>query len=168
MVWTCNEVMFRPIVVLPLAVLLVAWAAACDDSSSDVRSPTASTRSGTQADDEPSNLAPTATTPSIVQAEDNQIRLSAAESARLVTWAETFRSCMLGEGIALGALEKSETQIRMALPASVDVDGLLGKTPICGDRQGGPPHRSSLQYRPGEIVLYLPKQCLLDKKVAAT
>jgi hypothetical protein len=75
---------------------------------------------------------------------------------------------MLAEGIALGPLEKSETQIRMALPPSVDVDELLAKTPTCGDRQGGPPRRSSLQYRPGEIVLYLPKQCLLDKKVAAS
>ena len=73
---------------------------------------------------------------------------------------------MRAEGISLGELEKSETQIRMALPASIDVDELLAKTPVCGDRQGGPPHRSSLQYRPGEMVLYLPKQCLLDKKVA--
>jgi hypothetical protein len=55
----------------------------------------------------------------------------------------------------------------MALPASVDIDHLLAETESCGERQGGPPHRSSLQYRPGEIVLYLPKRCLLDKKVAA-
>jgi hypothetical protein len=159
--------MFRPLVGTALAVLLVACATGCGHSSSEA-TPTASTRSSTQADEAPSDLGPTATTPSTVQADDNQIRLTAAESARLVAWAETFRSCMLAEGIALGALEKSETQIRMALLASVDVDDLLAKTPICGDRQGGPPHRSSLQYRPGEIVLYLPKQCLLDKKVAAS
>jgi hypothetical protein len=146
--WRCNEVVFRRLVVLPLVVSLFA----CGHSPTASR-PTAST--------------PTASTLG-TQAGSNQIRLTAAESARLVAWAETFRSCMLAEGISLGGLEKSETQIRMALPGSVDVDNLLAKTATCGDRQGGPPHRSSLQYRPGEIVLYLPKQCLLDKKVAAS
>jgi hypothetical protein len=150
--------MFRPIVVLPLVTLLFACAAACGDSPSESR-PTAPTRF---------ESLPTAPTRSSTQADDNQIRPTAAESARLVAWAETFRACMLAKGIALGALEKSETQIRMALSASVDVDDLLAKAPICGDRQGGPPRRSSLQYRPGEMVLYLPKQCLLDKKVAAS
>jgi hypothetical protein len=142
----------RPLAVLSLVVLLFACVA-CGDSPT-VSRPTAST--------------PSAPAQSSTQADSNQIRLTAAESARLVAWAETFRSCMLGEGISLGGLEKSETQIRMALSASVDVDQLLAKTEICGERQGGPPHRSSLQYRPGELVLYLPKQCLLDKKVAAS
>jgi hypothetical protein len=100
--------------------------------------------------------------------DENQIRLTAAESSRLVAWAQTFRSCMLTEGFALGPLEKSETQIRMALPAPVDVERLLARTESCGEAQGGPPHNSSLQYRPGEIVLYRPKRCLLDKKVAAS
>lgn len=107
-------------------------------------------------------------TPATTSGDDNQIRLTAAESSRLVSWAETFRSCMLGKGVALGQLEKSEKQIRMALPPSVDVQKLLADTGSCGDAQGGPPHDSSLQYRPGEIVLYLPKRCLLDKKVAAS
>jgi hypothetical protein len=75
---------------------------------------------------------------------------------------------MVGRGIALGRLEKSETQIRMALPASLAVERVVAATSVCGERQGGPPHRSSLQYRPGEIVLYLPKRCLLDEKVAAS
>ena len=101
-------------------------------------------------------------------ADNNQILLTAAESSRLVTWAETFRSCMLTDGFALGQLEKSRTQIRMALSAHVNVEGLLANTEKCGEAQGGPPHKSSLQYRPGEIVLYLPKRCLLDKKVAAS
>ena len=144
--------MSRALVVLPLAALLFVCAA-CGHSPSASR-PTAST--------------PTASAQSSTQSDSNQIRLTAAESARLVAWAETFRSCMLAEGISLGGLEKSETQIRMALSASIDIDKLLAKTATCGDRQGGPPHRSSLQYRPGEIVLYLPKQCLLDKKVAAS
>jgi len=62
---------------------------------------------------------------------------------------------MLGKGVALGHLERSEKQIRMTLPPSVDVRKLLADTEKCGEVQGGPPHDSSLQYRSGEIVLYL-------------
>jgi hypothetical protein len=139
--------MSRPAVVLSLLVLGLARAA-CGGG--------------------PSAPAPEGGTPATTLGDDNQIRLTAAQSSRLVSWAETFRSCMLGKGVALGHLEKSEKQIRMALPPSVDVQKLLADTESCGDAQGGPPHDSSLQYRPGEIVLYLPKRCLLDKKVAAS
>jgi hypothetical protein len=37
----------------------------------------------------------------------------------------------------------------------------------CGDALGEPPRRSSLQLRPGKLVLYLPRQCLLDKRVVS-
>lgn len=139
--------MFRPVVVLSLSVLLVACVACGGKSPAS---------------------APGEETSTTASGDDNQIRLTAAESTRLVDWAETFRSCMLTKGNALGPLEKSETQIRMALAESIDVERLLADTESCGEAQGGPPHRSSLQYRPGEIVLYLPKRCLLDKKVAAS
>jgi hypothetical protein len=139
--------MFRSVVVLSLFVLLLASVACGGKSSAS---------------------APGGGTSTTASGDDNQIRLTAAESSRLVEWAETFRSCMLTKGNALGPLETSETQIRMALAASVDVERLLADTESCGEAQGGPPHRSSLQYRPGEIVLYLPKRCLLDKKVAAS
>jgi hypothetical protein len=98
----------------------------------------------------------------------NQRRLSRAQSLRLVAWATSFRSCEADIGIDLGPLQIDETQIAMKLPASVDVQELLRKMVVCGDRLGGPPRKSSLQYQPGEVILYLPKQCLLDKKVAAS
>jgi hypothetical protein len=139
--------MSGPALVLSLSVLLFACAACGGNSSAS---------------------APGGGTSATTAGDDNQIRLTVAESSRLVAWAETFRSCMLTEGIALGPLEKSETQIRMALPAHINVERLLAHTENCGEAQGGPPHRSSLQYRPGEIVLYLPKRCLLDEKVAAS
>ncbi len=75
---------------------------------------------------------------------------------------------MVAVGVELGPLVKDETQIAMKLPASVDRGELLRRMTACGERGGGPPNRASLQYRPGEVVLYLPKQCLLDKKVAAS
>ena len=55
----------------------------------------------------------------------------------------------------------------MNLPESITADDVLGTMELCGERQGGPPRRWSLLYRPGEITLYLPKQCLLDAEVAA-
>jgi hypothetical protein len=75
---------------------------------------------------------------------------------------------MVSRGASLGPLERSTTHIRMSLPASVAAEDVLDEMLVCGERQGGPPHRSSLQYRLGEIILYLPKQCLLDPKVAAS
>jgi hypothetical protein len=98
----------------------------------------------------------------------NQRRLSRAQSLQLVAWATKFRACEAAAGIELGPLQTDETQIAMKLPASVDVQELLRKMVVCGDRLGGPPRKSSLQYQPGKVILYLPKQCLLDKKVAAS
>jgi hypothetical protein len=98
----------------------------------------------------------------------NQRRLTRAQSLRLVAWATSFRTCMIAADVGLGPLLTDETQIAMKLPASVEVADLLQRMETCAERQGGPPHRASLQYRPGEVVLYLPKQCLLDEKVAGS
>jgi hypothetical protein len=98
----------------------------------------------------------------------NERQLTRAQSLRLVSWAQTFRTCMVSRGASLGPLETSTTHIKMGLPASVAAEDVLDEMGVCGERQGGPPHRSSLQYRPGEIILYLPKQCLLDPKVGAS
>src|SRR5262245_4652096 len=147
--------MFRRSVVSSLVVLALACAA-CGGRTS---APAPGGESAATA---------TGESPATATGDNNQIRLTAAESSRLVSWLVTFRACMLTKGNELGPLEKSETQIRMAIPSSVDLEPLLADTETCGDAQGGPPHSSSLQYRPGEIVLYLPKQCLLDKKVVAS
>ena len=96
----------------------------------------------------------------------NQRRLTRAQSLRLVSWAKSFRTCMVAADVGLGPLVTDETQIAMKLPASVEVADLLQRMETCAEGQGGPPHRASLQYQPGEVVLYLPKQCLLDEKVA--
>lgn len=98
----------------------------------------------------------------------NERRLTRAQSLRLVAWAEEFRACMLAGGTQVGPLVKSETRIEMKLPRGVGPDDVIRRTTTCGEAGGDPPQHSSLQYRPGRILLYLPKQCLLDKKVAAS
>jgi hypothetical protein len=96
---------------------------------------------------------------------DNRFRLSHAESLRLVGWAERFRSCMGGRGIVLGAPVAHPKQIDLAYVRVPGQATLLREVATCGDGLGEPPRRSSLQLRPGKLVLYLPKQCLLDKRV---
>jgi hypothetical protein len=96
---------------------------------------------------------------------DNRFRLSRAESQRLVDWAARFRSCMTRRGVDLGAPVAHPKQIDLALVRAPDRPALLGDVATCGDSLGEPPRRSSLQLRPGKLVLYLPKQCLLDKRV---
>jgi len=98
---------------------------------------------------------------------DNRFRLSRAESLRLVDWAARFRSCMARRGVVLGAPVAHPKQIDLAFVRVPGRPTLLRDVPACGDGLGGPPRRSSLQLRPGKLVLYLPKQCLLDKTVVS-
>jgi len=93
----------------------------------------------------------------------NERRLTRAQSIELVDWATTFRRCMASEGTRLGALTKTETHLSMSVPASLTSAEVVSTAGKCGEEQGGPPQRSSLVYRKRQILLYLPKQCLLDK-----
>ena len=110
----------------------------------------------------PAKAAPAKATPI-----DNRFRLSRAESLLLVDWAERFRSCMARRGVVLGAPVAHPNQIDLAFVRVPAQAALLREVPACGDRLGGPPRKSSLQLRPGKLVLYLPKQCLLDKRVVS-
>ena len=96
----------------------------------------------------------------------NEKQLTHAQSVRLVDWARTFRSCMTARGTTLGEVTPRRTRIDMALAPSIKAADVVPVLTTCADRQGGPPKDTSLQYRPGRVVLYLPKRCLLDPKVA--
>ena len=95
----------------------------------------------------------------------NQIRLSHAESVRLLDWAERLRSCVSRRGVVLGAPVPHEAEIDMAIRRGPTGHALLMRVVACGDALGEPPRKSSLQLRGRRLVLYLPKRCLLDKKV---
>ena len=95
----------------------------------------------------------------------NQIRLSHAESVRLLDWAERLRSCVSRRGVVLGAPVPHETEIDLAIRRGPTGHALLMRVVACGDALGEPPRKSSLQLRGRRLVLYLPKRCLLDKKV---
>jgi hypothetical protein len=77
----------------------------------------------------------------------NERRLTRTQSLQLVSWAQSFRRCMLAGGTRVGELAKTETRISMGLPAGVTALGVVPAMTACGDKQGGPPQKSSLQYR---------------------
>ena len=98
----------------------------------------------------------------------NQIRLSHAESVRLVGWAARFRACMARRGVVLARPVVHEKEIDLAVARAPAGRAALARSVFaCGDALGEPPRRSSLQLRPGRLVLYLPRRCLLDKKVVS-
>jgi hypothetical protein len=98
---------------------------------------------------------------------DNRFLLSHAESERLVDWATRFRSCMARRGVVLGEPVAHPKQIDLVIIRAPARPALFRSVPICGDALGEPPRHSSLQLRPGKLVLYLPRRCLLDKRVVS-
>ena len=95
----------------------------------------------------------------------NQIRLSHTESLRLVEWAARLRACVAHRGVALAAPVAHEKEIDLAIVRSPARAAMMRSVIVCGDALGEPPRRSSLQLHHGKLVLYLPRRCLLDKKV---
>jgi hypothetical protein len=95
----------------------------------------------------------------------NQRVLSAAESEHLVAWSRSFRSCLVERGFAIGRPQPMHTRIELTVTHAPSFQDLIQAGVKCGDSLGGPPPRSSLQTFKDTIVLYLPKQCLLDQKV---
>jgi hypothetical protein len=96
----------------------------------------------------------------------NERRLSRAESQRFVEWAAAFRACLLAHGAPVAPLTKTETHIEMHVPGELRAADVVPNLAACAQQQGGPPKNTSVQWRPGKVLLYLPKRCLLDPKVA--
>jgi hypothetical protein len=94
--------------------------------------------------------------------------LSPKQSQRLLDFADAFVSCMAKRGVHLGRPQPRATRIVMALPPGLSVLDISHQFVACGDGLGGPPKGSSLMQPKGgkTVELYLPKRCLLDRKVA--
>jgi hypothetical protein len=100
----------------------------------------------------------------------NYRTLTPKQSTRLLRFATAFRSCMAGRGVELTAPEPHPTKILLHVTTK-PIPATIGQSTVaCGDLLGGPPPNSSLQtpgWQTGLIVLYLPKQCLLDPTVTS-
>jgi hypothetical protein len=91
----------------------------------------------------------------------NYRTLSRAESRRLVAYADSEYRCLVSRGVRLAAPVASRTRITMRAPGW-SARQLADATLPCDSEVGPPPPRASLQARPHELVLYLPKRCLLN------
>jgi hypothetical protein len=120
-------------------------------------------------DDAATRSAASAKTPYAVLVARNYRVLRVAQSRRLLAFADAFRSCLVTRGIGLGKPEPQPTKIVMSLPAGTERRALARLSVQCATPLGGPPPGASLVQPPDgkTIELYLPKQCLLDRKVAA-
>jgi hypothetical protein len=98
----------------------------------------------------------------------NQIRLSHAESLRLVGWAVRLRACVARRGVVLAPPAVHEKEIDLAIVRAPARPAMMRRVVTCGDALGEPPRRSSLQLHNGKLVLYLPRRCLLDKRVESS
>jgi hypothetical protein len=108
------------------------------------------------------------TKPSLAElAATNYRTLSLAESRRLLCYAETEYRCIVAHGGAIAAPVASRTRIRMAAPHR-SVEELLRLMTACDPEVGAPPPGASLQARAGQVLVYLPKRCLLDPSEVAS
>ena len=96
----------------------------------------------------------------------NYRELTPQRSRRLFRYARDMRACM-AKRIAIGPPRPSRTRIVMAVREATAPVAVARLEIGCAASVGDPPPQSSLQARPGQVVLYLPKYCILDRKVAA-
>jgi hypothetical protein len=99
--------------------------------------------------------------------------LTPRETRRLLGFADALHSCVTRKGVRLGSPQRLNTKIVMGLPPKVERQHLNDVVLSCGESLGGPPPGASLQtsQRSGEddsVILYLPRQCLLDPKIAGS
>jgi hypothetical protein len=94
--------------------------------------------------------------------------LTVAQTRTLLLFAANVAACLNASGVEVAKPVARPTRIDMRLGARQASSAVVSTMIGCGESLGGPPSASSLQLAGDQIVLYLPKQCLLDKKVIAS
>jgi hypothetical protein len=82
-----------------------------------------------------------------------------------VSFAVSLRGCLLENGVAIQEPNVTRKKIGLTYSTSGSRAIFLELVLQCGERLGGPPVKSSLQTFTHKIVIYVPKQCLLDGRV---
>jgi hypothetical protein len=95
----------------------------------------------------------------------NYKRLSPAQTRRLLTYAKAVRVC-LARRFSVAEPQASPTRIVIAVPHSPGAAALVRA--MVGCAAGPPPGNASLQARGQQVLIYLPRYCILDSKVAET
>jgi hypothetical protein len=92
--------------------------------------------------------------------------LKPKQTTRLLRYADAAYSCMSRQ-IDLGRPRPSRTKIVMTLPPGAAAPAVARLGARCAMTIGDPPPNASFQVRGHAVILYLPKYCILDKKVVA-
>jgi hypothetical protein len=92
--------------------------------------------------------------------------LKPTQSTRLLEYADAAYSCM-SKRLDLGRPRPLRTKIVMALPPGTTPRAVAELSASCAMTIGDPPRSASFQVRGHAVILYLPKYCILDKKVVA-
>jgi hypothetical protein len=90
--------------------------------------------------------------------------LTPSKSKLLVRFARRVYRCVAACDAGVFAPVASPTRITMRAPHR-SARALLHLLVACDHAVGAPPAKATLQARPGQILVYLPKWCLLDRKV---
>jgi hypothetical protein len=100
--------------------------------------------------------------PTLAQlAATNYRTLTRHESQILLRFALSEYTCLSSRGIALSAPVASSTRITMSAPGQT-ARALVRASMGCDPQVGPPPQKSSLQVRAHQILVYLPKRCLMN------
>jgi hypothetical protein len=92
--------------------------------------------------------------------------LKPKQTNRLLRYAQAAYACM-SKHVDLGKPRPLRTKIVMSLPPSATPAAVIQLGVRCATTIGDPPRDASFQVRGHAVILYLPKYCILDKKVVA-
>jgi hypothetical protein len=98
----------------------------------------------------------------------NETILSARQSQRLVSYAATMRSCLSKGGLRVGELHVTRKLIEFPVLERATMHEVAQRGVACGQVVGDPPRIASVQSFADRVVIYIPKQCLLDPDVVGT
>ena len=91
----------------------------------------------------------------------NYRTLSRHDSRLLVRFAEREYRCLASKGSNVSAPVVSRTRITMRAPGKL-ARSLARLQLACDPQVGPPPVKAALQARDGQVLVYLPKRCLID------
>ena len=92
--------------------------------------------------------------------------LKPKQTGRLLRYADAAYAC-LSKQLDLGKPRPLRTKIVMTLPPGATAPAVARLSARCAMTIGDPPPNASFQVRGHAVILYLPKYCILDKKVVA-
>jgi hypothetical protein len=150
---------------LVIAVVLAAAgvvAASAVDHGGTTQARKAEKTAKTQKTRKPSEAAGKKTYAQLIAA--NYKILKPKQAARLLRYADAAYACM-SKHVDLGKPRPLRTKIVMSLPSGVKASAVAQLGLRCAMTIGEPPRDTSFQIREHAVILYLPKYCILDKKV---